>query len=170
MRCNCCFYLMWASLLLCFWCGCRNCRATKFSTGKYLYKSRTTIICTSDIVINSLQLFPAIKILENWTFSPHSSGKHNPKVKWLKNYFRAAIVCFSALIAWAGANDLDKFVSLVGSFACIPLIYIYPPMLHFKAFKKDKSKLFMASDIFLLFFGIIVMIYTSLQTIGMWLN
>ncbi|KAH7588139.1 Transmembrane amino acid transporter protein [Nakaseomyces glabratus] len=117
-----------------------------------------------------LQLFPAIKILENWTFSPHSSGKHNPKVKWLKNYFRAAIVCFSALIAWAGANDLDKFVSLVGSFACIPLIYIYPPMLHFKAFKKDKSKLFMASDIFLLFFGIIVMIYTSLQTIGMWLN
>jgi hypothetical protein len=30
------------------------------------------------------------------------------------------------MIAWLGANDLDKFVSIVGSFACIPLVYIYP--------------------------------------------
>ena len=34
------------------------------------------------------------------------------------------MVC--ACIAWAGAGDLDKFVSLVGSFACIPLVFLYP--------------------------------------------
>jgi len=30
------------------------------------------------------------------------------------------------MVAWVGADDLDKFVALVGSFACIPLVYIYP--------------------------------------------
>ena len=36
------------------------------------------------------------------------------------------MVVMCAGIAWAGADDLDKFVSLVGSFACVPLVYIYP--------------------------------------------
>jgi hypothetical protein len=36
------------------------------------------------------------------------------------------MVGICALLAWVGANDLDKFVALVGSFACIPLVYIYP--------------------------------------------
>ncbi|KAL3231201.1 Vacuolar amino acid transporter 3 [Nakaseomyces bracarensis] len=116
-----------------------------------------------------LQLFPAIKILENWTFSPHSSGKYNPRIKWLKNYFRAGVVCFSAAIAWIGANDLDKFVSLVGSFACVPLIYIYPPMLHYKAFKGIVKPFHLWLDILLLSIGIIVMLYTTAQTIIMWL-
>ena len=35
------------------------------------------------------------------------------------------MVVLCAAIAWLGSNDLDKFVSLVGSFACIPLVYIY---------------------------------------------
>ena len=36
------------------------------------------------------------------------------------------MVGICATLAWVGANDLDKFVALVGSFACIPLVYIYP--------------------------------------------
>ena len=43
------------------------------------------------------------------------------------------MVGICATLAWVGANDLDKFVALVGSFACIPLVYIYPvslPLLH----------------------------------------
>ena len=36
------------------------------------------------------------------------------------------MVVICAAIAWIGADDLDKFVALVGSFACIPLVYIYP--------------------------------------------
>lgn len=45
-----------------------------------------------------LQLFPAIRILENWTFPSNASGKHNPKVKWLKNYFRCAIVLLTSVL------------------------------------------------------------------------
>jgi len=71
-----------------------------------------------------LQLFPAIRIMENGLF-PHS-GKHNPYVKWQKNVFRFVTVFGTAFLAWGGADDLDKFVALIGSFACIPLVYMYP--------------------------------------------
>jgi len=71
-----------------------------------------------------LQIFPVITIMEKGFFT--KSGKYNKNTKWLKNGFRFIIVIASALIAWLGANDLDKFVALVGSFACIPLVYIYP--------------------------------------------
>lgn len=71
-----------------------------------------------------LQLFPAIRILEQGIFS--ASGRRDPIVKWLKNFFRFGLCIACAAIAWLGASDLDKFVSLVGSFACIPLVYVYP--------------------------------------------
>lgn len=75
-----------------------------------------------------LQLFPAIRIMENELFT--RSGKYNPYIKWQKNGFRFFLVMVCAVIAWCGANDLDKFVSLVGSFACVPLIYVYPVCPH----------------------------------------
>lgn len=62
-----------------------------------------------------LQLFPAVRIMENGLFS--KSGKHNPSVKWQKNVFRACTVIFCSLLSWAGSNELDKFVALIGSFA-----------------------------------------------------
>ena len=71
-----------------------------------------------------LQIFPAIEITSQQMFS--KTGKYNPWIKWQKNCFRFFMVIFCAGVAWLGANDLDKFVSLVGSFACIPLVYIYP--------------------------------------------
>lgn len=71
-----------------------------------------------------LQIFPAIRILENGLFT--RSGKYNPYIKWQKNIFRFTFVILCALIAWGGADNLDKFVALVGNFACIPLVYIYP--------------------------------------------
>lgn len=71
-----------------------------------------------------LQIYPAIEITSQQLFS--RTGKYNPYVKWKKNFFRFSMVMFCAMLAWAGAGDLDKFVSLVGSFACIPLVFIYP--------------------------------------------
>lgn len=53
--------------------------------------------------------------MENGIFS--RSGKHSTKVKWEKNAFRMAVVVGCSAVAWAGASDLDKFVSLIGSVA-----------------------------------------------------
>lgn len=111
-----------------------------------------------------LQLFPAIRIMENGLFS--KSGKYSNKVKWEKNIFRFFTVIVTALIAWGGADDLDKFVALIGSFACIPLVYMYPPMLHYKAVAK--TTISKVGDILLGIFGFGVMIYTTQQTVRSW--
>ena len=62
-----------------------------------------------------LQLFPAVRILENGLFT--RSGKQDPRVKWYKNTFRFGMVALCTFISWAGAADLDKFVAFVGCFA-----------------------------------------------------
>ncbi|KAL8634114.1 hypothetical protein Q9189_000033 [Teloschistes chrysophthalmus] len=71
-----------------------------------------------------LQLFPAIRIMENGIFT--RSGKDNPRIKAGKNVFRFVLVLICALIAWGGAGDLDKFVAIIGTFCCLPLVYVYP--------------------------------------------
>ncbi|KAK2019555.1 transmembrane amino acid transporter [Colletotrichum eremochloae] len=111
-----------------------------------------------------LQLFPAIKITENALFT--KSGKYNPYIKWQKNLYRFFFVILCAVIAWGGADDLDKFVALVGNFACIPLVYIYPPLLHYKAVAKNR--LWKISDIVLCVFGFIAMAYTTTLTVYSW--
>ncbi|KAF3164408.1 neutral amino acid transporter [Orbilia oligospora] len=111
-----------------------------------------------------LQLFPAIRIMENGLFS--KSGKYSNKVKWEKNIFRFFTVIVTALIAWGGADDLDKFVALIGSFACIPLVYMYPPMLHYKAVAR--TTISKVGDVVIGIFGLGVMIYTTQQTVRSW--
>jgi len=109
-----------------------------------------------------LQLFPAVRIMENGIFIKRS-GKDDTRIKWLKNFFRCTIVFMCAAISWAGAKDLDKFVAFVGSFACVPLCYIYPGMIHYKACAKTrKEKL---ADIALILFGVVAALYTTVQTI-----
>lgn len=111
-----------------------------------------------------LQLFPAIRILENGLFT--RSGKYNPGIKWKKNVFRFFLVAVCSLVAWGGAGDLDKFVALVGSFACVPLVYVYPPLLHYKAVATTRFRRW--SDLFLAFFGSILCIYATVLTIQNW--
>lgn len=111
-----------------------------------------------------LQLFPAIRIMENELFT--RSGKYNPYIKWKKNVFRFLLVILCALVAWGGAGDLDKFVSLVGSFACVPLVYIYPPLLHLKAVAKTRWQ--RGLDYAVCVFGIIGCVYTTVLTVQQW--
>jgi proton-coupled amino acid transporter len=111
-----------------------------------------------------LQLFPAIRIMENELFS--RSGKYNPYIKWQKNAFRFFLVIVCALIAWGGAGDLDKFVALVGSFACVPLVYVYPPLLHLKAVARKPWQ--RIADYALCCFGVVGCVYTTVLSIYLW--
>ncbi|CAG8066671.1 unnamed protein product [Penicillium olsonii] len=113
-----------------------------------------------------LQLFPAIRIMENELFT--RSGKYNPYIKWKKNGFRFFLVMVCAVVAWCGADDLDKFVSLVGSFACVPLIYVYPPLLHLRACARSKRQAI--ADVTLAVFGAICCIYTTSLTLASWMG
>ncbi|SCU86171.1 LAMI_0D00738g1_1 [Lachancea mirantina] len=139
-----------------------------------------------------LQLFPAIAIIESKVFpkftkiynstsnlsSPgvqyhRNSGKLNWRIKWLKNGVRSLIVASVVAAAYFGVDNLDKFVSIVGSFACIPLVYIYPPMLHLESCSKPRcnastsvfSRWPIYLDYALIVFGLIGMMYTSYQSL-----
>ncbi|KAK7205703.1 transmembrane amino acid transporter protein-domain-containing protein [Myxozyma melibiosi] len=129
-----------------------------------LVNSVQFIYAMAILLSTPLQLFPAIRIMENAWFP--KSGKHDMRAKWTKNVFRTGIVLITAFVAWGGADDLDKFVALIGSFACIPLTYIYPPLLHYRA---CANTTFMKSmDVFICLFGLGSMIYTTLNTIESW--
>ncbi|KAK7006100.1 aa-trans domain-containing protein [Favolaschia claudopus] len=113
-----------------------------------------------------LQLFPAVRIMENGLFT--RSGKGDWSVKWQKNWFRFATVVASALLSWWGAADLDKFVAFIGCFACVPLCYVYPAMLHYKACADTRRK--KAGDIAMIVFGLIAAAYTTIQTVKLMLE
>ncbi|KAI0322138.1 transmembrane amino acid transporter protein-domain-containing protein [Amylostereum chailletii] len=108
-----------------------------------------------------LQLFPAVRIMENGLFT--KSGKMDTRVKWQKNIFRFFVVMGCTAISWAGAGDLDKFVAFVGSFACVPLCFVYPAMLHYKACAHTRKQ--KAADIALGVFGVVAALYTTIQTV-----
>ncbi|KAJ2700050.1 hypothetical protein FB645_005117 [Coemansia sp. IMI 203386] len=112
-----------------------------------------------------LQLFPAIRIIESGIFT--RSGKGNPIVKWQKNLFRTLLVVFIAMVAIFGAEELDNFIAIVGASACVPLSFLYPVMLHYKAFAESwRAK---AKDIILIavaLFGLLYVTFISIETWG----
>lgn len=134
-----------------------------------------------------LQLFPVTKILESLIFNSHLfkdkntvskkddegklyhfSGKYNTSIKWLKNLIRAALISSVCVVAYLNASNIDKFISFNGCFACIPLVYIYPPLIHLKTYKYDrqndwKGKFFKVFDYILIVVGITAVFYTTYQ-------
>lgn len=112
-----------------------------------------------------VQLFPALRIIEGKIFG-HRSGKQDLLTKWKKNAFRTTMVFFCGLISAVGASDLDKFVALIGSFACVPLVYIYPAFLHFKGVAQTPAA--KALDLVMMVVGVVAMVYTTSITIARW--
>ncbi|GAA5810209.1 hypothetical protein MFLAVUS_003628 [Mucor flavus] len=105
-----------------------------------------------------LMLFPALKIIENCIFFKLKSGRHSMTIKWSKNIYRIVLCVICAAIAFGiGGENLDKFVSLVGSIACVPLCFIFPGMFHLKVSKK---RLDVILNWILITFGVAVMIFT----------
>ncbi|KAI2603069.1 transmembrane amino acid transporter protein-domain-containing protein [Hypoxylon fragiforme] len=114
------------------------------------------------LVGTPVQMFPAIRIIEGKVFGSHS-GKKSTRTKWIKNAFRTLIVILCGAISIVGASNLDRFVALIGSFACVPLVYIYPAYLHYKGVATSwQAK---AGDLVFMGLGIIAMVYTTIVTV-----
>lgn len=137
----------------------------------------TQVLYACAILLSTpIQIFPAVRLIELRCFLPHRTGKNSKRVKWQKNLLRILFVFFTATVALYGGKNLDKFVSFVGCFACIPLVYMYPPMLHLKTcceqecddcfiFKPDpdanKKKWLARLDYALILLGAFAMVYTT---------
>ncbi|KAL2851699.1 transmembrane amino acid transporter protein-domain-containing protein [Aspergillus pseudodeflectus] len=129
-----------------------------------------TIQCLYSLAIlvgTPIQLFPAVRIAEGKLFG-RVSGKRDPSTKWKKNVFRTSAVLGCGVIAALGAGDLDKFVSLIGSFACVPLVYIYPAFLHWKGVADTPWA--KRGDLAMVVLGFGFMVYTTSATVSVWLR
>lgn len=115
-----------------------------------------------------VQLFPATRILETGWFGEQATGKKSAAIKWKKNGLRTLLMAACVGVSMVGASDLDKFVSLIGSFACVPLVYIYPAYLHFRC-AADKTWM-KAVDMALIVVGFVAMVYTTLVTVHQWID
>lgn len=108
-----------------------------------------------------LQLLPAIRIMESRIFRRRQSGRIDIKTKWAKNLFRLFITLTTSTIAYFGSANLDLFVSFIGCLACIPLVYMYPPMLHYKAVANTTFT--KTLDLILIVLGGVALVYTTSQ-------
>lgn len=120
------------------------------------------------IMSSPFMLYPPLTIIERGIFGTHRSGKVHLRYKWLKNLVRSFIPIICAAVSFGvGSSGLDKFVSLVGSIACMPLCFIFPGMFHFKVARSKTAKFF---DVILILWGWGIMIYTLYVNINSWIH
>ncbi|EMD93242.1 hypothetical protein COCC4DRAFT_70742 [Bipolaris maydis ATCC 48331] len=138
---------------------------TNFPQSSKLVNAVQFLYSMAVLVGTPVQLFPAMRNIELKIFG-RASGKQSTMTKWKKNAFRTALVIVCGLISILGASDLDKFVALIGSFACVPLVYIYPAYLHYKGVANRPWEKF--GDIAMMIVGLVAMVYTTSITIARW--
>ncbi|OJJ45792.1 hypothetical protein ASPZODRAFT_17234 [Penicilliopsis zonata CBS 506.65] len=140
---------------------------TNFPQGDRFVNAVQFLYSLAVLVGTPVQLFPAVRIMEGRLFG-RLSGKRDPSIKWKKNVFRTAIVLLCTLISVLGAGDLDKFVALIGSFACIPLVYIYPAYLHWRGVAS--SPYVKCRDLLIAVLGFALMVYSTATTVSVWVH
>lgn len=111
-----------------------------------------------------LMLFPCIRIMEHVIGSIVDRSNGGKMTTLKENVVRVLIDFAVAAVAYAGYYKLDIFISFVGSFACAPLLFIFPPLFHLKAFP-NQPMWRKGSDVCLILFGFLVFFYTLVITI-----
>ncbi|RAL14127.1 putative amino acid transporter [Aspergillus homomorphus CBS 101889] len=140
---------------------------SNFPQGDRFVNALQLIYSLAILISTPIQLFPAVRILEGKLFG-QGSGKRDPMIKWKKNVFRTTALLGCGVLSAVGAGDLDKFVSLIGSFACVPLVYIYPAYLHYKGVAS--SPWVKRGDLAMVVLGFGFMIYTTSATVSVWVG
>jgi proton-coupled amino acid transporter len=116
------------------------------------------------LVGTPVQLFPALRIVEGRVFGHARSGKRSLRTKWAKNLFRLGVLVVCALVSVAGAGNLDRFVALIGSAACVPLVYVYPAYLHWKGVATKRWARW--GDLVMMVGGVVGMVFTTAVTVA----
>ncbi len=141
---------------------------TNFPQTSKLVNAVQFLYSTAVLVGTPVQLYPATRIIETSVFGERVSGKKSTAMKWKKNGFRAGLTILCGVISILGASDLDKFVALIGSFACVPLVYMYPALLHYKG--AASGRWMKALDVVIMVIGVGAMIYTTAITLTRWVQ
>lgn len=82
-----------------------------------------------------LVIYPANIILEDNLYKGWSKS---PKRKWFKNLNRALMVVFTIIVSILMADQLDKFLALLGALGCTPIAFTLPTLMHLKLCNPSK--------------------------------
>ncbi|KAH6842222.1 transmembrane amino acid transporter protein-domain-containing protein [Chaetomium sp. MPI-CAGE-AT-0009] len=134
-----------------------------FPQDSALVNSVQLLYAIAVLVGTPVQLFPALRIMEGKMFGHMRSGKGSLRTKWVKNLFRFGVVVFCGLVSVAGTGNLDRFVALIGSAACVPLVYVYPAFLHLRGVATKRWVKW--GDVLLMVLGLVGMVYTTTVTV-----
>ncbi|CAO3628923.1 unnamed protein product [Mucor fragilis] len=119
------------------------------------------------ILTSPFMLFPPLQIIEKYAFGARS-GKNSLKIKYGKNMVRSLIPIVCAAVSFGvGAQNLSKFVALVGSVACMPLCFIFPGLFHYKT---TSNRYLKTVDILLILFGVGMLVYTTYINVNSWVH
>jgi len=88
--------------------------------------------------------------------------------KWQKNVFRFFLVCLTAAVAIVGGDDFEKFVSLIGGFACTPLGFVFPALFHYKLVAQTPREKYF--DILLVVIGILLGVFATGYSLFSWIS
>lgn len=97
---------------------------------------------------------------------PRITGKESLVIKWMKNVFRIFYVMVLGIIAYCGSTNLDNFVSLIGSLACIPLMFVYPALMHYRGIASSFGQ--KITDVFIITFGVVATVWITGISIQGW--
>jgi proton-coupled amino acid transporter len=111
-----------------------------------------------------LMAFPAIEIIELKVFNVDSLYMRTARTEMLRNLLRFCIVCLTAGLAMAIPN-FGLVLAFVGAFTCIPLMFIFPPLMHWRTGRSYLSKRTIIIDWAIVVIGIIAFIVASVETI-----
>lgn len=75
-------------------------------------------------------MYPAHIVIESYIFKGWPKSR---KRMMLKNVVRVIVVAISVVFTIALKKKIDKFLSILGAVACIPIAFIFPSVFHLKS-------------------------------------
>jgi len=81
--------------------------------------------------------------------------------------FRSVVVACAA-VSTACAGDLDKFVALIGSFACGSPVYTYPAFLHYNGVAT--SRIGKIGEVVIMMLDLCCMVFSTVITLKIWVQ
>jgi amino acid permease len=92
--------------------------------------------------------------------------KKSPLKTWLINLLRVTMLGGCIVLCIVVDDKLDKFNSLIGSFAAAPVAFAFPCILHYKLC--NPSKLGKVLDILVIIFSGFVLVFCTTYNIIKW--
>ena len=83
-----------------------------------------------------------------------------------KNNSRTLLVVFTVCVTIMLGDKLDKFLSILGALTCTPIAFTFPALFHLKAVAETTAQ--KVSDILLIVFSLIILVYCTAQGVLNW--